>query len=77
MKKYYYIDGESQTFSRLTSVKHHIAIAYTPRERKQYLNGANIVGVLGVGLRSITPIYVNHSGEMCSYGRTRKECVSW
>ena len=75
-KKFYYIDGEGQIFPRLSDVKAHVWSGYTPRERVKYLTHATIVGVLGKGVYSTTPIDIYQGGNRWSFGRTRKEVVS-
>lgn len=67
--KYYRIDGDNNTFPTLKDAKHHCWLAYTPRERRKYLNGSEIYQVRGDEVTSTTPIRVDDDGNL-TYGRT-------
>ena len=66
---FYRIDGEEQKFRSLRNAKHHIWIAYTPKERLE-LNGSNIIKIKNDKIETITPIYVTEDGY--SFGKTIK-----
>lgn len=71
MKNYYQIDGENEQFKILHDAKHHVWIAYTPKERIRELTGTCINHVRNGDVVSITPIYVDENGSY-SFGRTIK-----
>ena len=68
---YYEIDGDNNRYPTLRAAKWHCEVAYTPNERKRYLNGCNICKIVKEELRTITPIYVGDNGVL-SFGRTFK-----
>lgn len=65
---HYRIDGVNDVFRTLAEAKHHVWIAYTQRERRQYLHGCSIVRVENEEVVSTTPIIVED--ETYRFGKT-------
>lgn len=70
-KNYFLIDGVNEEFETLNDAKHHIYIAYTPKERVKDLSGSSILHIINDEEASYTPIYVKKDGSY-SFGRTIK-----
>lgn len=70
-RNYYQIDGVNEKFETLWDAKHHVYIAYTPKERIRELKGTYISHVRNEDVVSITPIYIDENGSY-SFGRTVK-----
>lgn len=68
-KSYYQIDGVNETFRTLYDAKHHVYVAYTPKERIRELSGTCIVQVKQDEVIFMTPIRIDGNG-CYSFGRT-------
>lgn len=70
-KSYYQIDGVNELFKSLYAAKHHVYIAYTPKERIREISGTCITHVKRDEVISMTPIRISEIGAY-SFGRTIK-----
>lgn len=67
---YYRIDGVNEIFRTLKNAKYHVWVAYTQRERFEYLHDAYICKVVNDEVVTMTKINVTTDGY--SFSKTIK-----